>query len=399
MQMAADSEEDLRRILCVDDERNVLSGLRRELGWDFEVLTAPGGAEALELLEDEQEDGGIPLVISDMRMPGMDGAEFLEQVRRRYPDTVRILLTGQADIESSVRAVNHGRIWRFLTKPCPSETLREIVREGLRQHDLQRAEKVLLEQTLKGAVRALTATLAMVKPDAFGVGERIRERARMITDSLAKDTEIEDRWAIDIAADLALVPLMTLPDETLGRFLHDRPATGQELALLQRLPEVTERLLGQIPRIEPVQAALRYHLQRYDGKAWPQDGVAGDDLPLSARILRVASDFERLLNNRGETRKSVLTTLVSRKGVYDPKCLAALVDSLATARSERRVVEVSRLIELTIGAVVEKDVLTRGGTAVVKAGARITQGLKERLHNFEEGVGLRLPLTVSEDVE
>ena len=112
-------------LLCVDDEANILSSLKRLFRpTGYRVLTAPGGAEALAILDREEVD----LVISDMRMPGMSGAELLAAVRSRRPDTVRILLTGFADMSSTVEAINQGQLHRYIAKPWDDGEVLLVVR-------------------------------------------------------------------------------------------------------------------------------------------------------------------------------------------------------------------------------------------------------------------------------
>ena len=132
-------------ILCVDDEVNILEGLQDNLRRKFKVHTASSGAEGLAVLKSE---GPFPVVISDMRMPEMNGAEFLSQVRNLYPDSMRILLTGQSDIESAISAVNEGQIFRFLTKPCETDNLASVIQLAVEQNQLGRLEKDLLENML-----------------------------------------------------------------------------------------------------------------------------------------------------------------------------------------------------------------------------------------------------------
>ncbi|MDH3727971.1 MAG: response regulator, partial [Myxococcales bacterium] len=122
------------RVLCVDDESNILDGLRRHLRRHFEIHTAPGSREGLGLMEAEEEP--FVVVVSDLQMPEMNGIDFLKEVRERSPDTTRILLTGNADLSSAVSAVNEGNIFRFLTKPCPNEVLIQAVSAGVEQHRL-----------------------------------------------------------------------------------------------------------------------------------------------------------------------------------------------------------------------------------------------------------------------
>lgn len=132
------------RILCVDDEPKVLEGLERVLHRKCSLLTATSGEEALRLL-----DGADPIdvIVSDMRMPRMNGAALLAECRKRSPDTVRLLLTGQTDLDSAISAVNDGHVFRFLTKPCPPTVFVEALTAALEQHRLITSERILLERT------------------------------------------------------------------------------------------------------------------------------------------------------------------------------------------------------------------------------------------------------------
>src|ERR1700742_733184 len=128
------------RVLFVDDEPRLLEGIQRALHKQVDLQTAASGAEGLLKLRDA---GPFALVVSDMRMPGMSGVQFLAKVRTQAPDAVRMILTGQADLDATIAAVNEGHIFRFLTKPINPEKLLLAVNDGLRQHPLQTAERVL----------------------------------------------------------------------------------------------------------------------------------------------------------------------------------------------------------------------------------------------------------------
>src|SRR2546425_3295178 len=121
------------KILCVDDEPNVLEAYQRSLRKKFQIDTAVGGEQGLAEIE---RQGPYAVVISDLRMPGMDGVQFLAQVRDRSPDSIRVMLTGQADMNAAIGAVNEGRIFRFLTKPCPPDILSQTLQAGLEQYRL-----------------------------------------------------------------------------------------------------------------------------------------------------------------------------------------------------------------------------------------------------------------------
>ena len=134
-------------ILCVDDEPRVLEGLALALRKDYRVHTASSGEEGLQKLKEVK---GIAVVVSDMRMPVMDGATFLKRVMRNHPEITRMLLTGEPGRDAAVQAVNEGQIFRFLTKPCPPEQLKTALEAAVIQHRLITAERVLLEETLIG---------------------------------------------------------------------------------------------------------------------------------------------------------------------------------------------------------------------------------------------------------
>ena len=230
------------RVLLVDDEPNVLESLRDILYRSFDVETALGGAEGLEKL---QVDGPFEVLVTDMRMPGIGGAEVLADGSRRLaPDTVRLLLTGHADIDAAIEAVNSGQVFRFLTKPCARETLVRALVDAANQHRLLTSERVLLEQTLSGAVQALTDVLALVNPVAFGRATRLR----CMAGDFACTVHLDDPWQVEMAAMLSQVGCLSLPQETAERYYRGDELSVDELALVERLPLVAARLLRPHPQ-------------------------------------------------------------------------------------------------------------------------------------------------------
>ena len=167
----------VNKVLFVDDESSILDGYKRMLHREFEVDTAVGGLQGLTLIRDR---GPFSVVISDMRMPGMNGAQFLAQVRQSAPDTVRMLLTGYTDIDAAMDAVNRGNIFRFLAKPCEKETMIEAINAGIYQYRLVMVEKELLEDTLMGSIKVMTDVLSAASPEAFGRSMRITRYVRHV---------------------------------------------------------------------------------------------------------------------------------------------------------------------------------------------------------------------------
>jgi response regulator RpfG family c-di-GMP phosphodiesterase len=266
-------------ILLVDDEVAILDGLRRQLRKKFTVHTANSGAEALQLLESTP----VGVVVSDMRMPQMDGATLLSAVRSRHPEIVRILLTGQADTQAAITAINEGQIYRFLTKPCPPEVLVTEIGNAVELNRLTVAEKELLSTTLRRTVESLTATLSLAQPAAFGRAERV---TRTVTE-LAEALGIEDPWELEVTAMLAHLGAVTLPQSVLTKLESGRPLTDDEAAMAGRVPGISRDLVAAIPRLEDVAEAIGQYPCRYDGRAAVPTTPRGAARPLAARVLLV----------------------------------------------------------------------------------------------------------------
>ena len=201
------TEQPLPRVLCVDDEAHVVQALLLHLRKDYAVSTALSGDEALELLE---RMGGAAVVISDMRMPGMNGATLLNNVRHLYPDTSRIMLTGETGRDaaiSAVNAVNHGHVLQFLTKPCTPEALKAAVAAGVAQHRLVNAERAILKETLNGCLEIFMEILALTNPAAFGRANRLNRLATEFAATLG----YQDDWQLQAATLLSQLGYWSLP--------------------------------------------------------------------------------------------------------------------------------------------------------------------------------------------
>lgn len=201
----------LTRILCVDDEPNILQAMERQFRKQFEIHTALGGELGLQAIAAK---GPFAVVVSDLRMPVMDGVEFLTRVRALSPDTVRVMLTGQADMDAAIAAVNQGNIFQFLTKPCASDTLTRALNAALEQHRLITAERELLEQTLRGSIGVLSEILSFVNPLAFGRAQRVR---RYVVHMAAK-LDLVNRWQFELAAMLSQIGSVTVPPEVMDKY-------------------------------------------------------------------------------------------------------------------------------------------------------------------------------------
>jgi response regulator RpfG family c-di-GMP phosphodiesterase len=380
-------EDPRPRILCVDDEPAVLDGLSRSLRSLFIVETAIGGRLGLEIL---QAKGPFVVLTSDLRMPLMDGVEFLSRSREVAPDTVRVLLTGQGDVEAAIGAVNDGNIFRFLTKPCPTGVLVRSLMACAEQYRLQTAEKVLLEQTLRGCVKALTDILALTSPAAFGRATRVER----IVAEIMSHFEISERWPVEVAAMLSQIGYVALPPATQDKLYKGEPLTDAEAAMAGRVPETVEQLLANIPRLEPVREILRSYLREFADGNSSGATTAGAAIPWGSRALKIALDYDILESELG-ANQHLFEILRGRIGRYDPEILEALAELRGRGHKEIIVHELA-LRDIAAGMLFGEDVKSAKGLLLIARGQEVTPGLIERVRNFSSELGIREPIRMIE---
>lgn len=366
------------KVLCVDDEPRVLEGLALQLRRGYEVHSAHGGPEGLKVLTDE---GPFAVVLSDMRMPAMDGATFLGHVREQAPHSVRMLLTGHTDLEGAIKAVNEGQIFRFLTKPCAPDQLRAAFDAAAEQNRLLTAERVLLEETLHGSIKALTDILGITNPLAFGRATRIRKYVGKILDEM----KVEHRWQVEVAAMLSQLGSVSLPEEVAEDYYYGRVLTKDHQEMVSRMPQVTKELLASIPRLEGVRAILAGQGTSYGARH------AHDEVPAGARILRIATDFDHL-ECKGLPVQLALDTMRGRRGEYEPRVLKAFLEIMGNGEEGQDVREIP-VTGLCVGMAFSEDLRTTTGVLLAARGFVVTASLLERVRNFPEGL-VKEPLCV-----
>lgn len=344
----------------------MLEGLQLHLRRRFTIATASGGVEALAVIAASEP---FAVVMSDMRMPGMNGATLLARVRECSPDSVRLLLTGYSEIEAAIAAVNEGQVFRFLTKPCPPDVLIPALTAASEQHRLITAERVLLEQTLRGCVRTLTDLLGLANPVAFGRAGRVKERVTRLCAAL----QLTDTWPVEVAAMLSQIGCITLPPATVEKHYLGLTLLPAEQVMVDRLPALACQLLGPIPRLEPVRDILAAMDRRFDTNF-------RIPIPLGARLLKIALDHD-LLEARGFDTETLMATLRGRSGWYDPQVLDVWCRLEAPSAVIEALQEV-RLVDLRAGMVFAADVCTRGGMLLIARGYEATPGILERLGNL-----------------
>jgi response regulator RpfG family c-di-GMP phosphodiesterase len=367
------------KVLLVDDDDRILSGYSRHLCKSFEIWTASEAKKGLEILEKEE---GFAVVVSDMRMPGMDGIEFLGAVTSGFPNTSRIMLTGNADQQTAIDAVNEGNIFRFYTKPCPPETLEKAIKAGLDHYNLIMAEKSLLEQTLAGSVKVLVDVLSVSAREAFCTTRLLRDWAR----EMARRLDMPNAWELDVAAMLSPIGQITVPAEVTAKAQAGKALTSVEWDMVNRVPEVGSKLIDNIPRLQAVSRIVYFQDKGFDGSGFPNDWVVGKDIPLGARILKVLIDLAKVAP--GETPdRATFDELEKRSSLYDPEILAAAQSFFLGEEDqpveepayEMQAVPVDRLLA---GDCLVAHIRTEDGALILAKGEEISQARIEKLRNL-----------------
>jgi putative nucleotidyltransferase with HDIG domain len=315
------------RLLIVDDDENLLASLKRTLERGYEVFTAVGGADALGAID---ALGPFTAIISDLKMPGMDGVELLSRVERLSPDTIRVLLTGYADLDAALDAVNQGHVFRILTKPCPPEAVVMAAEAAVRQHALVMASRELhalkrFQGLLEGVVQGFSALIEARDPYLAGHHVRTTDLACAIASELGM--EPCDRETLRIAGLLHDIGKVYVPADFLSRpgLLLD-----EEFSMVKMHPEVGYDILKHLDRDWPVAVIIRQHHERMDGSGYPQ-GLTGRYIVLGARILAVADVVDAMCSHRPYRPSlginAALDEIESGRGrLYDPLAVDACVN-------------------------------------------------------------------------
>lgn len=415
-------------VLCVDDEANILSALRRlfrPLG--YRVLVAQSGEVGLALLE--QEADGIDLVISDMRMPVMDGARFLADVRRRWPAILRILLTGYADMASTIAAINEGQIYRYIAKPWNDNDVILTVRGALDHLALERERERLeaLTTSQNEALRTLNAGLeAKVEERTQALQQAHENLKRSFLTSIQVFANLIELRGGNVAghsrrvADLArrIAVQMGLDgrqcnDVFLAGLLHDIGKIGfpdpmltkppakmssEELLILRKHPAKGEQALMALEELRAAAHLIRSHHERFDGKGFP-DGMAALMIPLGARILAVANEYDGYLHGMMTGQKfneyDAKQRMIEGKGKrYDPSVLDAFLHIVgAPPEPPADELQVAPR-DLKAGMFLARDLISADGVLLLAADYMLDDNLIRQIQDYERSEGRPVALYI-----
>lgn len=361
------------KILFVDDEPAVLDGYRRMLHREFEIETASGSEDGLAAIFDH---GPYAVVVSDMRMPGLNGAQFLAHAKQMAPDTVRMLLTGYTDLGAAMDAVNDGNIFRFLTKPCEKEVLAAALNSGIAQYRLATAEKEILEKTLVGSIKVLTEVLSAANPEAFGRSMRIAFYVR----HMVAEFELTAPWRFEAAAMLSQLGCVTLDPELIQKAYVGEVLSREDQVRFSAHPQVARDLLIHIPKIE----AIAWMISQQLNETIPEipaevPASSAESVVLGARILKLVVAFDNL-RMRGFSDGHAIARLYERSKEFEPK----LLDALSRVKPEGNKMELRKIStsKLATGMILQQEIRTHAGTLMVPNGQEITSALLLKLENF-----------------
>lgn len=412
-------------LLFVDDEANILASLKRLFRpQGYRIFTAESGAQGLEIMGCEAVD----LVISDMRMPEMNGAQFLEKIREKWPETVRILLTGYAEISATVDAINRGQIYRYISKPWEDNDITLLVKHALRQKTLEREKQRLeelarkqneelkelnasLEDKVKARTEEVRQTMAFLEDaheklkkgfitsirvfsnlielrDAAMVGHsrRVAEMARAIAQRMGMSgAEAQDVFVAGLLLDVGKIGL---PDRLLNKPYAN--LTAEERFEVVKYPVKGQMALMALEQLQGAANLIRSHRERFDGMGYP-DRLAGLNIPLGARILALVKDYDAALIGAMSAaplkQNDAVLFIQDGKGKrYDPLVVEAFLNELGSARPATAGAETEQALrsgQLTPGMALSRDLTAKSGEMLLSKEHVLTEQVIEQIRGFE----------------
>jgi len=284
--------------------------------------------------------------------------------------------------------VNEGHVYQFLNKPCPVNKLVNVVKSAVRIYRLEKAEDELLEKTLMGSVKILTDILSLVSPHSFGLASRVERTMNR----LARQMEVRNPWEFKVAALLSQTGNVTLPLEVAEKMFVGEELNEVENDMIEARASVAHELISNIPRLEHVADIIEYQNKNYDGSGYPENDVAGDDIPLGARALKVALEYDRLIHSGHESTEAI-EMLRSEPDVYDPKIIVSLE---IVAQTDSNLEEMELMLDqLEPGMIILENIPMDSGSLVIAKGQEVTASFKARLVNLHKTSGIQQPIRVS----
>lgn len=368
-------------ILIVDDDENLLLSFERNFRRNYTVLSATSGKEGLQKILDNKK---VALVISDMNMPEMDGIEFLSRVKKINPTITRIMLTGKADLNVAIQAVNEGNIYRFLTKPTSPDMLERIIDDGLEQYRLINSEKVLLNQTLNGSLDILNEVLGLTNPVAFGRSSRIKK----IVQHILSVSNLENGWQYELAATFCLIGFISIPQPIQEKIYKNIELDKAETELVEKTPQIAYDLIKRIPRFEAIAEMILNQNKPY----YQYKNAVETPVSIGAQILKLAKDLDSLITSGMQQDEIKLKMIHDAERNYNPHLTVTLLNYFVDVDYYKHVA--LQVSELKVGMILDQDVFSSAGALLLVKGQEITDTVLPRIINFQRYVGILQPIRI-----
>ncbi len=372
----------LYKILLVDDDENILQGYRRIFRGKYNLLLAHNAKEAAEILRNEKD---IAVIISDFNMPGTKGIEFLKIARKVQPLAVRIMLTGFANLDMAINAVNEGHVFRFLTKPAPFNILSEALEQSVEYYKLRFAEKQLLEETLRGVVKVLTEILSTVNPLAFHNATYFKNLAERILNRLGEAFT----WDIEITCLLSQIGSVGIPQKIFIKKDENRPLTPEEEELLLSHPKIGEKFLKNIPRLNFIAEVIA---QQYSDTFESRYDNPPRSIKLAWQVLKLLNTFYDLVQKGYSDNQA--TQEISRMNLpIDEKLIEAL-NAEIMGIEDGYIVKIITHESLKEGMILAENLYDTNGFLLLGKGAVISEVTLVKVLNYAKTNTLKEPIKI-----
>lgn len=408
--MAVEAYNQNRKILYVDDEPNLLSSFRslmRGENCDIHLL------EKSEIIEDYLRlNGPFAVVFSDQRMPIVDGVKVLQTVAEIHPETVRIMITGYADFDDTLRAINVGKISHYINKPWDDNSLRQLLRVSIEKYNLHAENRFLIGElklkneslteliggTLSGTVRLLSDLIGYINFEASTQTSRIRQIG---LDFLKKIDNLDplERWEIESAFDLFNIGLAVLPSWIQVTLNKDGLSSVERFSEARNHQLLGAALIENIPKFKNVARIIRLYKKNYSGQGEPiTEKASGVNIPLGSRLLRILTDIDKLLL-QNFTRDEIYKKLIETENVYDIELLKLFFSTAQQQHLQNQVEKHVAIEELQVGMLLLQDVVTRKGLCLIKSNVILSAAFINMVLQWHKADPVKQPLHVKMYVE
>ncbi len=412
-------EDKVKTILIIDDEEGILSALKRLLRReDYNVITTTSPDRGLEILRNEP----VSLIISDQRMPEMDGTEFLHQASMLQPDALRIMLTGYADVNAAMAAINQGQVYRFITKPWNDLELKVTIKEAVDFNNLRRENQKLYDLTIQQnaelkelnenlerkveertqeiaekneelnrlykelqasyfkTIRVFLDLMEMYDPDLGGHAKRVGVSSRLLAEHC--NLQEEELDVIEAAGYLHDVGLIGIPREIIRKRRLDR--TLAEEGLFKQHPILGYVLLNAVPKLDQVSVLVRSHHELFNGTGYP-DGLKKEEIPFGARIIAIANVYDHILARKNTSIDDVSIHLRKVAGVeLDPLIVSKAIEVFLELKEVERPEVAIAVEDLRPNMVLARGLKTQSGRLLMPKDAVVKEVYLEKINKFHE---------------